>query len=110
MIKCLNSGGQSESESENGALLHKLHKFTENEVNMSEVKTKVLVIGGGVSGIAAATHFLKNQFESFTIVEAENRTGGRIHSFDFFDHVIELGLSQTFSEFFLIFKIHSFLK
>lgn len=43
----------------------------------------VIIIGAGVSGIAAATKLLKNNFNNFIILEAENRIGGRVLTLPF---------------------------
>lgn len=43
----------------------------------------VIIIGAGVAGIAAATKLLKNNFNNFIILEAENRIGGRIQTLPF---------------------------
>lgn len=37
-----------------------------------------LVIGGGISGLSAASHLAKNGFKDFKLLEARNRLGGRI--------------------------------
>ena len=37
-----------------------------------------LVIGGGISGLSAASHLAKNGFKDFRLLEARNRLGGRI--------------------------------
>lgn len=45
---------------------------------MGETKPKVVIIGAGISGIALGDHLAKNGFNNFVILEASNRTGGRI--------------------------------
>ena len=40
--------------------------------------TQFLVIGGGISGLSAASHLAKNGFTDFKLLEARNRLGGRI--------------------------------
>ena len=37
-----------------------------------------LVVGGGISGLSAASHLAKNGFKDFKLLEARNRLGGRI--------------------------------
>ena len=37
-----------------------------------------LIIGGGISGLSAASHLAKNGFKDFKLLEARNRLGGRI--------------------------------
>lgn len=43
-----------------------------------KVKCKILIVGGGMAGLSAANHLLKNQEADFLIVEARGRIGGRI--------------------------------
>lgn len=50
---------------------------------MAQSFNTVIIIGAGVSGIAAATKLLKNNFKNFIILEAENRIGGRIQTLPF---------------------------
>ena len=37
-----------------------------------------IIIGGGISGLSAASHLAKNGFRDFKLLEARNRLGGRI--------------------------------
>ncbi|KAL1456181.1 hypothetical protein WDU94_000928 [Cyamophila willieti] len=46
----------------------------------SQNKSKLIIIGAGSSGIAAATKLVAEGFEDFIILEAENRIGGRVHT------------------------------
>lgn len=50
---------------------------------MAQSFNTVIIIGAGVSGIAAATKLLKNNFKNFIVLEAENRIGGRIQTLAF---------------------------
>ncbi|XP_052771740.1 spermine oxidase-like [Mya arenaria] len=52
------------------------------DVHESINKTKVLIIGAGISGISAAEFMAKNGFTDFKILEASNRTGGRIWTYE----------------------------
>lgn len=52
---------------------------------------KILIIGAGSSGIAAATKLYENGLTNITILEAESRIGGRINSVEFGGSVIDLG-------------------
>ncbi|KAI4468259.1 flavin monoamine oxidase [Holotrichia oblita] len=53
--------------------------------------SKVIIIGTGPSGIAAATKLLKNNVSDILILEAENRIGGRINSIEFGDAFVDMG-------------------
>ncbi len=56
-----------------------------------ETSNDVLVIGAGVAGLTAARE-LARQGISVTVVEARDRTGGRVHTVrDFCDHPVEGG-------------------
>lgn len=48
-------------------------------VHFIEVVVKVAIIGAGISGIGSSIEFSKNDVEHI-IIEARNRTGGRITS------------------------------
>lgn len=53
--------------------------------------SKVIIVGTGPAGIAAATKLLKNNISDILILEAETRIGGRINSIYFGDAFIDLG-------------------
>jgi monoamine oxidase len=53
---------------------------------------EVIVIGAGVSGLGAAQELL-NQGCSVTVLEARDRTGGRIYTKDQGDNVVDMGAS-----------------
>ena len=69
--------------------------FGEVTLNFSFSETKmrkhVIVVGGGVSGLSAANVLCQSGQFDVTILEAEKRLGGRIHSIDFHGENIELG-------------------
>jgi len=50
-----------------------------------------LIIGGGISGLSAASHLAKNGFKDFKLLEARNRLGGRIATMQIGGTKIELG-------------------
>ncbi|XP_076273104.1 spermine oxidase-like [Rhynchophorus ferrugineus] len=52
---------------------------------------KIVIIGAGASGIAAATRLLENGFENIIILEAENRIGGRINSVPLDGGFVDIG-------------------
>ena len=43
---------------------------------------KIVIIGAGISGIAAGSYLASSGFTDFVILEATERIGGRIHSID----------------------------
>ncbi|KAK4878677.1 hypothetical protein RN001_011183 [Aquatica leii] len=51
----------------------------------------VVIVGAGAAGIAAASRLLENGITNVTILEAEDRIGGRIHSVKFDDNYVDLG-------------------
>ncbi|XP_016999960.2 peroxisomal N(1)-acetyl-spermine/spermidine oxidase isoform X1 [Drosophila takahashii] len=53
--------------------------------------SRILIVGAGASGIAAATRLLENNFGNVQILEAENRIGGRIQTICFGDNVVDVG-------------------
>ena len=44
---------------------------------------KTAIIGAGLAGVAAATHFLEQKYEDFMVFEALDRVGGRIQTLEF---------------------------
>lgn len=54
--------------------------MSENEATTAIKEHKVIIIGAGVAGLSAANHLIKNGLTDFRILEARNRTGGRIIS------------------------------
>ena len=48
------------------------------EKDEPENYSQFIVIGGGISGLSAASHLSKNGFNDFKLLEARNRLGGRI--------------------------------
>ena len=54
-------------------------------------KTKVLILGAGLSGITAAKTLLDKNITDFLILEGKNYTGGRIHAVPFAGLNIEVG-------------------
>lgn len=59
---------------------------------------KIVVIGAGASGIAAATRLLWHGFKNVTVLEAQNRIGGRINTIPFGDDFIDLGAQWCHGE------------
>lgn len=52
---------------------------------------KIIIIGAGASGFAAAARLISNEFENVTILEAENRIGGRVNTIPFGENVLDMG-------------------
>ena len=46
-------------------------------------KSKVIIVGAGAAGIAAACRLIEDGLKNVTILEAKNRIGGRLHTVDF---------------------------
>lgn len=46
-------------------------------------KPKVIIVGAGAAGIAAAARLLEQGLEDVTILEGKDRIGGRIHTVEF---------------------------
>ena len=57
------------------------------------MKPAVVIIGAGVSGLAAAVKLIENGFENVKVLEVNDRIGGRVHSTSFGSDgtVIDLG-------------------
>ena len=53
--------------------------------------SKYLIIGGGISGLAAASHLTAAGVVDFKLLEARNRLGGRIVTFQIGGQKAELG-------------------
>ncbi len=43
---------------------------------------KTVIVGAGISGIGAACNLLKNGYQDFIILEANDRIGGRIETIE----------------------------
>lgn len=52
---------------------------------------RIIIVGAGASGVAAASKLYDNKFNNVLILEAENRIGGRINTTSFGEYVIDLG-------------------
>ncbi|KAF7382464.1 hypothetical protein HZH68_015383 [Vespula germanica] len=56
-----------------------------------ENSPRIVIVGAGASGIAAASKLYENGFENILILEAQDRIGGRIHTIQFGEYLIDLG-------------------
>ncbi|XP_044598193.1 spermine oxidase-like [Cotesia glomerata] len=67
-------------------------------LSSEEISPRILIIGSGPSGIAAASKLLQNGFRNVTILEAENRIGGRVYSIKIGDYLVDLGAQWVHGE------------
>ncbi|KAK0463120.1 uncharacterized protein EV420DRAFT_1618926 [Desarmillaria tabescens] len=58
---------------------------------VASVNPRVLILGGGVTGVIAARTLHENGIDNFLIVEARDELGGRLKSQTFAGYTIELG-------------------
>jgi monoamine oxidase len=65
---------------------------------MTTRKSRVLIIGAGAAGIAAATRLLAGGIDNMLMLEAEDRIGGRIHSVGFDGSLVDLGAEWCHGE------------
>lgn len=65
---------------------------------------QIIIVGAGPSGVAAATRLVSKGFKNVTILEAENRIGGRVNTVPFGANVVDLG-AQWFVYFSFIFML-----
>ncbi|XP_055597988.1 spermine oxidase-like isoform X2 [Uranotaenia lowii] len=59
---------------------------------------RIVIIGAGASGVAAATRLIEKGYRNVTVLEAEKRLGGRIHTVPFAANVIDLGAQWCHGE------------
>ncbi|XP_031773842.1 spermine oxidase isoform X1 [Apis florea] len=60
--------------------------------------TKIIIIGAGAAGISAAARLIEKGLENIIILEGKDRIGGRIHTVEFSDNVVELGAQWVHGE------------
>lgn len=53
--------------------------------------TPIIIVGAGAAGISALSKLMENGFSNVTLLEAENRIGGRIYTVPFASSVMDLG-------------------
>lgn len=59
----------------------------------------IIIIGAGVAGLATARRLFEKGYTKLTILEGENRIGGRINTIKFFNNkIIELGAQWCHGE------------
>lgn len=59
---------------------------------------KIVIVGAGVSGLAAASHLIDNGLTDVTILEAESYVGGRVRSIKHDEGFLELGAQWIMGE------------
>lgn len=59
---------------------------------------RIIIIGAGAAGYAAACKLLEHGFSNIKILEAENRIGGRINSVEFGNGLIDMGAQWCHGE------------
>ncbi|XP_057340413.1 uncharacterized protein LOC130677593 isoform X2 [Microplitis mediator] len=60
-------------------------------LSLEEKSPRIIIVGSGAAGIAAASKLLQNGFNNITILEAENRIGGRVYSVQIGEYLADLG-------------------
>lgn len=65
---------------------------------MNNNKPKVIIIGAGAAGIAAACRLYQEGITDIKVLEAEDRLGGRIHSVEYGGSVVDLGAQWCHGE------------
>jgi monoamine oxidase len=64
-----------------------------------EESHKVIIIGAGISGLAAASQLVKHEEFNFVILEARDRSGGRVHTDEIsLGHPLDMGASWISGE------------
>ncbi|KMR05319.1 peroxisomal n -acetyl-spermine spermidine oxidase [Lasius niger] len=61
-------------------------------------RTKTIIVGAGAAGIAAASKLLQKGMKDFVILEANDRIGGRVHTLNFGENVVDLGAQWVHGE------------
>lgn len=59
--------------------------------NVEKNETKIVIVGAGVSGLAAAQRLYELGIKDIIILDAQNRIGGRIFTVNHSNYLIELG-------------------
>lgn len=64
-------------------LMSNFHKINGDDDGEKIKNPRIVIVGAGVSGIAAASKLFENGFTNLILLEAENRIGGRIYTAKF---------------------------
>lgn len=63
---------------------------TDDIISMPNRKVQVVIVGAGLSGLAAAQRLYKFGIRDIVILEAQSRIGGRVHTINYSDYLLEL--------------------
>ncbi|XP_053665090.1 spermine oxidase-like [Anopheles marshallii] len=80
-----------------GMIVYLLAIITVSTVNSAE-NPRIIVIGAGAAGIAAASRLYQRGLKNITILEASHRIGGRVATTPFAGGVVELGAQWCHGE------------
>ncbi|XP_043265922.1 spermine oxidase-like [Colletes gigas] len=69
-----------------------------NTIHVDAGSPRIVIVGAGASGIAAASKLLENGFDNVLILEAEDRIGGRVNTVKFDEYVVDLGAQWIHGE------------
>ncbi|GFW39222.1 spermine oxidase [Trichonephila clavipes] len=74
-------------------LINNLESMADISLNKKSVRDNfhVVIVGAGISGLSCALQLYKNNFSKITILEAQDKVGGRISTVRFNDCFLELG-------------------
>ncbi|GFQ64744.1 hypothetical protein TNCT_196611 [Trichonephila clavata] len=74
-------------------LINNLELMADISLNEKSVRDNfhVVIVGAGISGLSCALQLYKNNFSKITILEAQDKFGGRISTVRFNDCFLELG-------------------
>lgn len=59
-------------------------------VSSPSKRSQVVIIGAGLAGLAAAQRLHENGIDDVIILEAQDRIGGRVHTVDHSDYLLEM--------------------
>ncbi|ALC42887.1 CG5653 [Drosophila busckii] len=67
-------------------------------LSKTKQSARIIIVGAGSAGIAAATRLLSEGFRNVLLLEGESRVGGRVHTIPFADNVVDLGAQWCHGE------------
>ncbi|XP_037045061.1 protein anon-37Cs-like [Bradysia coprophila] len=62
-----------------------------NRIEPQNTRHRAIIVGAGLAGYSAAAKLLENEFDDILVLEAENRTGGRVHTVPLHGDRIDMG-------------------